>query len=163
MKLSQYLFLLILAFASTLLDVSFFSFLEIQDATILSSLALLITLSILDLKKSTVIFASFLTLFFAIFSSLSVWMMIALFFGVPLLIFVANHRFAIDRANFLVIFTFIFFNLIFQLSLALFSLDFSATAFKSIISFMIINSVFGLMIYYLAKKTLNIFAPIIRQ
>lgn len=162
MNLLVYLIFILLAFLTTLLDTSFFSFLEVYHATILSSFAFLVSFSILDIKKGTLIFAAFLTLFFAVFSSLPVWLIICLFFGIPLIIFVVRFRLAIDRSGFLLVLTFISTGLLFQLSLAMAALDFSKNAFISVISFTIINTIFGLLVYYLTQKTLRILSRINR-
>ena len=163
MNLLAYIIFIFLALATTLLDTSFFSFLEIYYATILTSLAFLISFSILNLKKGAIIYAAFLTLFFAIFSSLPVWYLICLFFGIPLIIFAVRFRLAIDRSRLLLILTFLIANLLFQLSLAVASLDFSKYAFISIVSFTVINTLAGLIIYFITKKIINILSRMLNK
>lgn len=163
MNVFTYIIFISLALVTTLLDTSFFSYLEIYYATILTSLAFLISFSILNLKKGAVIYAAFLTLFFAIFSSLPVWLLICLFFGLPLIIFAVRFRLAIDRSILILILTFIVANLLFQLSLAIASLDFSKYAFISVVSFTVINTLAGLAIYYITKTIINILSRFLNK
>lgn len=163
MNLLAYITFVFLALVTTLLDTSFFSFLEIYYATILTSLAFLISFSVLNLKKGAIIYAAFLTLFFAIFSSLPVWLLICLFFGIPLIIFAVRFRLAIDRSKLLLTLTFLIANLLFQLSLATASLDFSKYAFISVVSFTIANTLVGLLIYFVTKKIVNTLSQILNK
>jgi len=162
MSILTYFIFGLLAFATTLLDTSFFSFLEIYYATIITSLAFLISFSILNLKKRTIIYAAFLTLFFVVFSSLPVWFIICVFFGIPLIIFAVRFRLALDRSILLLVLTFIFSNFLFQMFLAVSSVDFSRTAFISVISFTLINTIAGLVIYYIVQKVIKISSQILR-
>lgn len=163
MNLLTYIIFIFLALVTTLLDTSFFSFLEIYYATVLISLAFLISFSILNLRKGVTIYATFLTLFFAVFSSLPVWLLISLFFGIPLIIFAVRFRLAIDRSKLILVSAFLIANLLFQLSLAVVSLDFSKYAFISIVSFMVINTLAGLVIYFITKKIINIFSRMLNK
>lgn len=159
MKLLYYIFILLLAFLSALLDTSFFSFLEFYHATILSSLAILISLPMLDIKKGTVIFATLLILFFTIFSSLQVWFLFLIFIIIPLIVFYLNRRFAFDHSKILIILVFLLCNFLFQFGLAMVSQDFSTSAFISVISFTIINTFTGFFIFYILKTIRKFIAP----
>lgn len=159
MKLLYYILILLLAFISSLLDTSFFSFLEIYYATILISLGILISLPMLNIKKGTVMFATFLILFFTIFSSLEIWFLFLIFISIPLIVFYLNRRFAFDHSKILIILVFLFCNFLFQFSLAVVSQDFSIQAFISVISFTTINTIAGFIIYNILKTTKKFISP----
>jgi len=159
MKLLYYIFIILLAFVSALLDTSFFSFLEIYYATIIISLAILISLPMLNVRKGTIIYSTMLILFFAIFSSLPIWFLSLIFISIPLMVFYLNHRFAFDHSKLLIIIVFIFCNFMFQFSLAAISQDFSTQAFISVVSFTIINTIAGFIMFNILKIVKKIIAP----
>lgn len=159
MKFVYYIFILLLAFFSSLLDTSFFSFLEIYYATILISLAILISLPMLNVKKGTIIYATMLILFFTIFSSLAIWFLTLMFILIPLIVFYLNHRFAFDHSKLLIVIVFLFCNFLFQFSLATINQDFSTQAFISVLSFTFINTIAGFIVYNLLKIVKKIIAP----
>lgn len=159
MKLLYYIFILLLAFVSTLLDTSFFSFLEIYYATILISLGILISLPMLEIKKGTVIYATLLILFFTIFSSLQIWFLFLIFIIIPLIVFYLNRRFAFEHSKILIVLVFILCNFLFQFSLAAVSQNFSTQAFISVISFTLINTISGILIFYVLKTAKKFISP----
>ena len=159
MKLLYYILIILLAFVSTLLDTSFFSFLDIYYATVLTSLAILISLPMLEIKKGTVIYATLLLLFFAIFSSLEIWFLFLVITIIPLIVFYLNRRFAFEHSKILIVLVFLMCNFIFQFGLAVASQDFSTQAFISVISFTVINTIVGVLIYYLLKILRKFISP----
>lgn len=159
MKLIYYFLLIALAFISTLLDTSFFSFLEIYYAIILISLGILISLPMLDIKKGTVIYATLLILFFTIFSSLQIWFLFLIFILIPLIVFYLNRRFAFEHSKILIVLVFILCNFLFQFSLAAVSQNFSTQAFISVISFTLINTISGILIFYILKTAKKFISP----
>jgi len=163
MKIFYYIFLILLAFCAVLLDTSFFSFLIIYNATILISLILLISMPLSGVRKGTVIYASFLILFFAVFSSLPVWFLLLQFMLIPLIVFYLNQRFALDQSKILVILAFVLCCVFFQLSLAVVSQDFSKQAFVSVISFTIINSIAGVIIFFIFRKMIKTISPFLEK
>lgn len=163
MKLFYYITILFLAFLSTLLDTSYFSFLEIYYSTILISLGILISLAMLGIKKGTVMYATFLILFFTIFSSLQVWFLFSIFILIPLIVFYLNRRFAFDHSKILIILVFLFCNFLFQFSLAVISQDFSTQAFISVVSFTVINTILGFLIFNVLKMARKFISPFLEK
>lgn len=159
MKIIYYLSIIALAFFSSLLDTSFFSFLEIYYATVLISLGILISLPMLDIKKGTVIYATLLILFFSVFSSLQIWFLFLIFILIPLIVFYFNRRFALDHSKILIILVFLLCNFLFQFGLAAVSQDFSTSAFISVVSFTIINTIAGVLIFYVLKTVSKFISP----
>lgn len=159
MKLLYYIILILLAFFAVLLDTSFFSFLEICYATILLSLVILISLPLLNIEKGTIIFATMLIVFFSIFSSLPIWFLTLIFILIPSIVFYLNRRFAFDHSKLLIVMVFVLCSFLFQLGLAIISQDFSQQAFISVISFTIINTIFGVIIFYVFKFAKKFISP----
>lgn len=149
MNIINYILITVIAIVSVILDTSFFSFLEVWHATVLITFQILITLSIIGFRQHLLYFAAIAILLYAIFSSVPLYFLILAFLGIPLLIIFLKSKITYE-SNFPVIFlSFLIVNLIFQLGLIGASLSFSAAAITSIASFSIINTMAGLIIYYI--------------
>ncbi len=158
MKTYKYIILAILSLLTTLLDTSFFSFIDIFEASIISTFAVLFTMAILNLKREALYFASFSILFYVIFSSVPVYLLFILFLGIPLILYLTKTKIALNQENVLWVITiFLLANFLFDLLLLLLFGGVSAESITSLFSFIVINTIFGLIIYYLSKIVISYF------
>jgi len=158
MKTQKYITLAMLSLATTLLDTSFFSFIDIFEATILTTFLVLLVLVILNFRREALYFASFSILFFTIFSSVPIYLLFVLFFGIPIAIYLVKTKIAVNQENiFWVIIIFLVANFFFDLLLLVFWGEANANALTSLMFFTIVNTIFGLLIFYITKIIIRYF------
>lgn len=154
MKIQSYIFLFLLALTTTLLDTSFFSSLNFFGATILSTLSILIVFSILERTRASYLFAAFATLCYAALSSLSVYLLVILFLGIPFGIAYLKSKLLIEFNLLLSFFAILSAEFVFILVASAVSSGFSLAILKYIASFLTINTLMTIIIFVLGKKLL---------
>jgi len=151
-NLTKSLFLVLLAFILSILDTSFFSFVPIFGATIISSYITIINFSITGKTNDFLTFAISVIFFFSAFSSLPVWMIVLVFLLVPYLIhYVKGHFFPDPSVPFSVAF-FMAGTFLFSLISLVYGKEWNVTGIILMSSFIFINSLFGVFLYYISRK-----------
>ncbi len=158
MKTYKYIILVILSLVTTLLDTSFFSFIDIFEASLISTFAVLLTFTILNFRREALYFASFSILFYTIFSSVPVYLLFILFFGIPIFVYLVKNKIALNLESiFWIIIILLIANAIFDLLLLFLFGGISAGTLTSFFSFITINTIFGVIIFYLSKIVIRYF------
>ena len=157
MNIINYIVIVVVAIVSVILDTSFFSFLEIWHATVLISFQILITLAIIGFRYHLLYFSALAILLYAVFSSVPLYFLILAFLGIPLLIIYLKLKITYDSNFPIILLSFLVINFVFQLGLIGVSLNFSAIAVTSVASFSLINTLAGLIIYYIINYTKTAF------
>lgn len=157
MNFTNYIILILLAVISALLDTSFFSFLDVWNATVLLTFQILIVLSLLRFKNVLIVFAALSILLYASLSSLPIIFLIVAFLLIPLLIVYLGTKITFESNFPLILLSFLLINLVFQLLLVAISLEVSGAALTSVASFALINSMVGIIIFYIINYLKNIF------
>lgn len=151
MKTINIIIYFLLAFIFSLLDTSVLSFMPIFSATILLTVSVLIALSLLGLKEQSLIFAIFAVLFYATFSSLSVYFLVVFFLIIPFAI-LRLKKMAFFESNYLLIFlTFALLFLIFSLAIFILNKEISVQMLTAVAAFVVINTLVGLIVYFVTK------------
>ncbi|MFA4996027.1 MAG: hypothetical protein WC536_02710 [Patescibacteria group bacterium] len=151
-NLTKSLFLVLLAFILSILDTSFFSFIPILGATIISSYITIINFSITGKTNDFLIFTISVIFFFSAFSSLPVWMIVLTFLLIPYLIhYVKNHFFPDPSAPFSIAF-FMAGTFLFSLISLIYGKEWNMTGVILVSSFIFVNSLFGVFLYYISRK-----------
>jgi hypothetical protein len=156
MRTRNYIVLFLSALISTLLDTSFFSNLTFYNASILLTLSLLISLAILEKTKPAYLFAAFAVLCYSVLSSLSVYLLVALFLGIPFLISYLKSRFLIEFNFTLSVLTICAAEVLFIVIATAVSGEFNLAIIKYIGSFTTVNSLATIVVLVAAKKTLSL-------
>lgn len=152
MKLIKLLGFIVLSLASTLLDVSFFSALPFHEATIISTLSIIIILALLGNLKNEISFSFSAIIFFSLFSSVPVWYLVLTFMIIPTLVLYLRKSYLPDLSVLAATPFFIGLNLIFQLGLTLIVVGgWNNAAFNALGYFVLVNTVSGLLLYFLIK------------
>lgn len=152
MTIFTYLFFGILALISTMLDISYFSFLSIAGSSILITFIISILLASFELRYYSVIFATFAILFYAGLSSVPIYYLLVLFVIIPILVFYARKRVLFELNYFSFLLIIIGSTAIFEIILLIFGLGFSTNAFISAGMFIILNSLTGIILFSVSKK-----------
>lgn len=152
MRQLNYLFFAILALFTTIIDIAFFSFLPIFGSPLLLTFIILIVLGALSLRSHSVAFASFAILFYAGLSSLELQYILILFLAIPFMVTLLRRRFIFELNLYSFGFLMSASCLIFELLLIIFELNFSQAGFLGLLSFTIINTLGGIIVFFLAKK-----------
>lgn len=157
MSIFKKILLVCLALVTVLLDVSFFSTFEIYGATVISSLAILLTMAITDRNRNYLIYAFSLILFFTIFSSLPLIVIAIEFLALPAgLNYVMTRYFPRPRAATSPIY-YLFGNFIFELVLMVYAKEYNQVGLLTLSYFVVLNSIFGVIFYVLLEKVKNDF------
>jgi len=151
MNLINYIVIVLVAIVSVILDTSYFSFLEIWHATVLITFQILIVLAIIGFRQHLQFFAAFAILLYAIFSSVPLYFLIVAFLGIPLLVIYLKSKITYESNFPVILLSFLIINMIFQLGLVGATFSISAAAMTSVASFSLINTVVGLVIYYIVN------------
>lgn len=152
MKISKVIIIILFAFLLSILDTSFFSFLPIFGATIISSYDFIINFSIMGKSRDFVFFTTVVVFFFSIFSSLPIWFVVLSFLVVPYAIFYVRNVYFTDPS---VLASSMFFGIatfVFSFISMIYRKSWSESGIVALIYFVIINSVFGVALYYLSKR-----------
>ncbi|MEI7791884.1 MAG: hypothetical protein WCI57_00130 [Candidatus Berkelbacteria bacterium] len=157
MNIFKKILLVCLALATVLLDVSFFSAFEIYGATIISSLAVLLTMAITDRSRNYLIYVFSLILFFTIFSSLPLLVIALEFLALPVgLNYVMTRYFPRPKAVTSPVY-YLFGNFIFELVLLVYSKEYNQAGLLTLSYFVVLNSILGVIFYILQEKVKNDF------
>ncbi|MFA7244025.1 MAG: hypothetical protein WC080_01915 [Patescibacteria group bacterium] len=151
MTILTYIFLGITALIATLLDISYFSFLSVAGSSILLVFIIQLILAALDLKYYSIIFASFAVLFYAGLSSVPIQYILILFIIIPLLIFYLRQKIRFDLTYFSFLFIIVGSCAVFQILLIILELNFSIQSFLSALTFIVVNSLAGIVVFSIAK------------
>lgn len=148
MKWIKYLILFLLAATLTLLDTSFFANLIVKNTSIISTFQLIIIFALIADTKKYLFVVTSVIIFFAIFSSLPVWVIFLLFFVLPsTIIYLRKGHLSFPSVPIALI-LFIIANLLFELILLLYVHEWNKSGFLTLYYFVLINSIFGIILYY---------------
>jgi len=149
MKFHYIIFLFLFAVILVLLDTSFFSFLALFDASIISSFSFLVFFTLNDKNLNKVLlFASFLAVLFSAFSSLSVLVIMINFIFLPTVMFYLRKNYFSDINQFVVIFILLLINLLFDLVIIFsYQLPWDLNILYQLMSFILINTLFQIFIF----------------
>jgi len=147
--------LMLLSLILTLLDVSFFTSIPIAGATIISTYAVIINFSILKNNKNNnnenFIFEAISLIFFSIFSSVPIWLLLIAFFIIPGTIFYLRKNYFPAPSIIVSIAFFALANLFFDLILLVYFSEYNLAGLKSLLYFVLINTIIGVAIYSIAN------------
>jgi len=152
MNLSKTLLLIILAFILSILDASFFSFLPVFGATIITSYVTIINFSITEKTNDFLVFTLSVIFFFSAFSSLPVWLIVGVFFILPSLIFFIKKTYFPEPSVFSSFAFFVLGTLLFGIISLIFTKGWTMQGIVSVLYFIILNSAFGVGIYYFSRS-----------
>ena len=139
--------IVLLSFFTTLLDVAFFSNLEFYGATIILTFIIANLFSLGNKWEDLIVFISGALLFFAIFSSVPIPALIFVFYVVPLASYYLKKNYFSEPSPIFSVFYLAPAMLLFDLSLMIVTKQWSAEAILSLCYFVVINSIFGVIIY----------------
>lgn len=151
MNLIKQLFLGLLAFFLVVLDTAFFSNLPFFGATIISSFVAMVVISLFVKLSDCYIFSSVATISMSIFSSVSVFSLLLVFFVIPSAIYYLRKYYIKDLNPLAAIPFFTGSFLIFDLILMMSSKEYGNEAFLAMGYFAVINTVFGAIIYSIIR------------
>jgi hypothetical protein len=157
MKQIRNLIVVVSALVLVLLDVSFFVSIEVYGATILSALSVLLIMAMIDKTKSYYVFSLSLVLFYSIFTSLPLGIIIINFFVLPAMLNLVRVRFFPEPTTITAFFYLLGANLFFESVLMVYSGELNESGWLAFSYFVFLNTVFGLLLFYLyslAKKRL---------
>lgn len=149
-------FLFILALFSAILDTSFFSAITIFGASIILTYLILIFLAI-RATEETFIFAAFSVIFFTIFSSISVIIILLNFLIIPLMVFYLRKRFLPEPSFLASLLYFSAGSLIFELIFILYFKEFGREGLTILGSFIAMSTIAGMIIYVTESRIRKIF------
>jgi len=142
-----------------ILDISFFVNFEAYNATLLSSLIVLLILAILDPTRQFFVYALACVLLFSIFSSLPVPFIIFGFFVLPALINIIRIKFFPEPTPFTSGIYFLSGTFLFHLPLIFYGSDYSLSSLTTLIYFALLNTVvaiFCFSLYLIMRKRFSI-------
>lgn len=137
----------VLAFLLTLLDVAFFSNLSVYGATIISTFLVAIIFSLDDKWENLVVFCSFSLLFYSIFSSVQVVVLFFVFYILPFMVHYLRKNYFRETSAIFSVAYFAPALAIFDLTLMISTKQWGIEAILALCYFVIINSIFGILIY----------------
>lgn len=150
MKYIKIFLLIIFLLVLVMLDTSFFSFISLNNATIISSFAFLICWSLnTENINRILLFSSIVSIIFSILSSLPVIVILSCFFLLPISInFIKKNYFSEFSLLFIIMFL-IFSNLLFDLILLVsYQNKIALRDFSQILSFITINGSFQIILVF---------------
>ena len=159
MSIISYITIPALAFLLSILDTSFLSFYEFYNATIISSFAALMIFAILGYRKESLVFGASCILSLSVFSSLPVWVLVSSFLLIPSLIFYIRDKIFFDNNIWAIAIIIFLSNLVFRLLMLSLTVTTGSELTNSVISFPILNLLFGIVFLVLAKKLLTYLKP----
>jgi len=140
------------------LDVAYFSALPVYGATLITTFVLIINFALLTSPQDSnefVLFEFLAMIFFAVFSSVPIWILFAAFIILPnLIVFFRKNYFSFSSVPLSSIF-FLAANFIFEFLLLLSAGEWSREGFLALLSFVIINSIFGVFVFFISNKLVN--------
>lgn len=155
MKWIKFIALFFSAAAFTLLDTSFFANLSVGHATIISTFQLIIIFALISDTKNYFIFMTSTIIFFSIFSSLPMWVIFSLFFLLPsVILYLRKVHLPLPSVPITLI-LFAIANLFFESILLFYAREWNRSGFSVLCYFIIINTIFGTVSYYVVHSFLN--------
>ena len=156
MKWLKFTTIFLSAGALTLLDTSFFANMTIRDSSLVSVFQFIIILALVADTRNFFIFISGAIIFFAVFSSLPVWLIFILLFALPsAILYLRKGHLPLPSLPVAAIIILLA-NLIFELILLLYIKEWNKNGFLVMYYFILINTFFGALIYYFFHLYLNI-------
>lgn len=156
MKWLKFTILFLSAGALTLLDTSLFANMTLKNASIVSVFQFMIILALVADTRNFFIFISGAIIFFAVFSSLPVWTIFILLFLLPSsVLYLRKGHLPLPSVPVAAIILLLS-NLIFELVLLLYIKEWNKNGFEVMYYFVLINTVFGSLIYYFFRIYLHI-------
>jgi len=151
MKFIKITLLFFLALLLALVDTSVLSFFPVFEATILLSVSTLIVLSLLGYKREAVYFAGFSAIFYAAFSSMPVYFVVIFFLAMPFLISYLKTKAFFEGNIYLSVLVFLISFFLFGLIFFILEGDLSKNSLLVLFSFMIVNTLSGIIVYFVIK------------
>jgi hypothetical protein len=136
-----------LALLLTLLDVTFFSNLSVYGATIITTFIVVVIFALDKKWESLILFSSFSFILYSVFSSVPVLVLVFIFYILPFFIHYLRKNYFRDVSAFFSIAYFVPSLFLFDLSLMIATKQWGVEAVLALCYFVIINSVFGIVIY----------------
>ncbi|MFA5927423.1 MAG: hypothetical protein WCT32_03140 [Patescibacteria group bacterium] len=152
MRWIKYLLVGVLSLFLVMLDVTYFSSLPIKGATIFSSLVVVIVTALIWPLDPLLILISFLSVLFAIFSSLPIVLILIMFFLLPVALVFCRQRYLPGSSRFVVLVILIVTCLSTEMLMLIFFPEWSSEVATSIGYFVLINSIFGMAVFELATR-----------
>jgi hypothetical protein len=153
MRYFKFLIIGLVVFFLTFLDVSFFSFIDIYGATLLSSFTFLIIFCITDQTHKEYIIVSLLTVFFfSVFSSLPISAILIGFFVIPAtVVFVRTHYLPEPNLGTSIIYFFIS-SFLLEGFFLIYAKSWNVLGFLTLSWFIFINTFWGFWAYFFYLK-----------
>lgn len=156
MKWLKSITLFLFAGALTLLDTSLFANMTIKNASLVSVFQLIIILALVADTRNYFIFVSGAIIFFAVFSSLPVWTIFILLFLLPSsVLYLRKGHLPLPSVPIAAIILLLA-NLLFEFVLLLYIKEWNKKGFEVMYYFILLNTVFGALIYYFVHLYLHI-------
>lgn len=144
----KYLILIAVSLVLSFLDISFFSFLDVYGATLLSSFIFLIIFTFVDkTKKDYIIVALSLVLSFSIFSSLPLFPIFINFFFIPAMISYLRRYYLPQPSLIVSVLYFLATTFIFEGVLLIYAKAWNNSGLLTFSWFIFINTVLGIIAY----------------
>lgn len=152
MTIFTYIFFAILTLITSVLDISYFSAIPILGSSILLTFELVIIIAAYDWRYYSIIFSMFAILFYSGLSSLPIYYILILFIIIPLLIFYLRKRIIFEINYFTFLTIIVASNFLFQMIYLLIEWNFSFDALISALSFILINTLAGMVLFIISSK-----------
>lgn len=152
MKFFRKFLIVLFAFVLTLLDVSFFSNLTVGGSTIISTYVFITIFSLIGDSSISLVFSLSCVLFFVAFSSVPLFSILLLFFVFPAIIVYLRKNYFPEPSVLLSAIFFLVANLVLELFMLFNAKEFSEAALQTLLYFVIINSIFGVIAFYFTKR-----------
>lgn len=157
--LSKNILIVLLALVLVLMDSSFFTLFAMNGISIISSFAALIIVALLNSRSNFIIFSLSLILFLTIFSSLSPIFIIFAFFVVPAAVLFLRQNYLPEPSIMFSLVYFVFGFVFLGSFLILYGNNLSVVLARLLLQFVALNSVTGLLFYYLTIRSRNYLQP----
>lgn len=147
MKIIRQIIIIFIALALVILDVSFFSQLDIYGASILFSFIAAILFALLDRDKNYLIYLLSAVIFFALFSSLPLPIIFINFFLLPAVIYYIKNTYFPEPTILSVIFYFSVATFLFDLIILLYAREWNEAGYLALGYFTVLNSLAGVGLF----------------
>lgn len=152
MKIFYQISIIILAFILVILDVSFFSQLDIYGASVLFSFIAAILFALLDREKNYLFYLLAAVLFFTIFSSLPLPIIFLNFFLLPVAINYVKNTYFPEPTIISVVFYFFISAFIFDFVILIYAKEWNQAGYLALGYFTVLNSLAGIGLFALIRR-----------
>lgn len=152
MKYFRFTLIILLAFIAVLFDTYFFGLVNFDNASILSSLALVIVFALFNFQSEFMLLSLAIIILLSIMSSLPVWFIPIGYLVVPGILIYIKTSYLPDTSLFAIFLSICLTCLIFELALMVIMRSFDAVAFSTLGYFILINSSVTMIIYLIARQ-----------